>query len=36
VRVTPDTSDPRKYVQIAENLEAQITSGVPGRLHGTP
>ena len=28
MRVTPDTSDPRKYVQIAENLEAQITSGV--------
>lgn len=34
VRIVPDTSDPRKYVQISENLEAQIVTGLlePGEV----
>lgn len=34
MRILPDTSDPRKYVQISENLEAQIVAGLlePGEI----
>lgn len=34
MRIVPDTSDPRKYVQISENLEAQIVTGLlePGEV----
>lgn len=34
VRILPDTSDPRKYVKISENLEAQIVAGLlePGEV----
>ena len=34
MRIVPDTRDPRKYVQIAENLEAQIITSIlePGEI----
>lgn len=34
MRIAPDASDPRKYVQIAKSLEAQIITGVlePGNI----
>jgi DNA-binding GntR family transcriptional regulator len=38
VRIAPDASDPRKYVQIAKSLEAQIITGVlkPGKIVTIP
>lgn len=34
MRIVPGTSDPRKYVQIADNLETQIVAGLlePGEV----